>query len=322
MEKPRPEESALFEEQVKDCLAEPGMPFYLYGRRGQNQHGIDIHSDQFKTVVQCKAFDQDPKSYPALLKQIQKDYPRACKHFPQMERFLVATTLKRDTNTQDKLQALAVPGKPIGTLFREDIDSLLATKRMNTANKDYADDFAAPLFLHQDNPAVCLRNLFVLQDYTPKAEDGKDLWGRIADFVADGWKEFFLIEGDAGCGKTSLVNALAWHAQEEDETARLVLGDRPLVVVRLRDLDTEKITRQKGLLPALLAYLNIPDKETLLARFPKAVLVLDGFDELCLMEGYAEGEELLNRLWRERLEGCKVIVTSRPNYIRENLAIP
>ncbi|MGX8698589.1 MAG: pentapeptide repeat-containing protein [bacterium] len=116
------------------------------------------------------------------------------------------------------------------------------------------------------------------------------------------------------------MNALAWHALEEDETARRVLGDRPLVIVRLRDLNTKEITRQEGLLPALLAYLKIPNIKTLRARFPKAVLVLDGFDELCLMEGYTEGEDLLYHLCRERLEDYKVIVTSRPNYIRKNLS--
>jgi uncharacterized protein YjbI with pentapeptide repeats len=197
-------------------------------------------------------------------------------------------------------------------------------------NGDYADAFEEPLFLHRDRPAVCLRNLFVLQKYRNLKngyEPRTELWTRLGAFVEDESKELLILEGDAGCGKTSLVQALCWHKRARDEIGSRVLGDRPLVTVRLRELDKERITAKEGLLPALLDALGAPAgekrrrKQWLLERFPRAVLVLDGSDELCIIEGIGNYEDLLYRLTAERLADWRFVVTSRPGYIRHDIDI-
>lgn len=197
-------------------------------------------------------------------------------------------------------------------------------------NGDYADAFEKPLFLHRDQPAVCLRNLFVLQKYRNLKNENEpetELWTRLGAFVEDESKELLILEGDAGCGKTSLVQALCWHKRARDKIGSRVLGDRPLVTVRLRELDKERITAKEGLFPALLDALGAPAgekrrrKQWLLERFPKAVLVLDGFDELCIIEGIGDYENLLKLLTAERLAGWRFVVTSRPGYIRHDIDI-
>ena len=197
-------------------------------------------------------------------------------------------------------------------------------------NGDYADAFEEPLFLHRDRPAVCLRNLFVLQKYRNLKNENEpetELWTRLGAFVKDESKKLLILEGDAGCGKTSLVQALCWHKRARDEIGSRVLGDRPLVTVRLRELDKERITAKEGLLPALLDALGAPAgekrrrKQWLLERFPRAVLVLDGFDELCIIEGIGDYENLLKLLTAERLAGWRFVVTSRPGYIRHDIDI-
>ena len=199
----------------------------------------------------------------------------------------------------------------------------------------YADDYQKPLFLHNDNPKVSLKNLFVVQKYreimpnhVEEEIDHDDLWERLGRFTRTSENRMLLIEGDAGCGKTSLVQALCWHAREKDATYRTVMDERPLLLVRLRDIERNRITVMEGMLPSIMDYLKIDKdltpterKKQLLLKFPQAVLVLDGFDELCIIEGIHDYENLLHQLARE-LTQCSIsdkwhiIVTSRPNYIK------
>lgn len=327
MERPTTGQEYYFEQLTGDalfCLYREDR-FFPYGRRGQNQHGVDLLSSDRTIGVQCKLRDNaDPKKYEKLIQDIEKDYAEACKYFPDVERFIVATTLAPDTHTQDALAKLS--GKlslnvPIEVLFWDSIERAIENAETHTANQEYAKDFERPLFLHKGRTEVCLKNLFVPQKYN---RDRDDLMDQIATFTEkDRDTLFLLVEGDAGCGKTSLTQKLCWVDIHDPTEAERLFHDRPLVTIRLRDLETERISRKKGLLPALLSYLRLDSKEDFLRRFPRALVVLDGFDELCLIEGLQrqEYENLLYELSRDRLEDVRFLVTSRPNYIRGNIDV-
>ena len=335
MERPTPEQHKEFELMIREFISyeypDYNGHFTLYGRNGQRQYGCDVKDQAGTLIVQCKCYDNyDPKSGDKLANKIGEDYENACGHFTEMELFVVCTTLSRSTDIDGRLKDFE-KDVPIHVYFWEDIESVIHSSY--TANKKYAEQFEEPLFLHEGNPKVCLKNLFVPQKYSEGRDpEGNprifsDLYDRIARFVSNQDK-LLIIEGDAGCGKTSLVQSLCYHDREGDELAKKTLGGRPLVTVRLRDINKGLISAERGLMPSIAAYLGVEvSRETeriteLNKRFPHAVLILDGFDELCIIEGISYYDRLLSKLSRERLNGWKFIVVSRPNYINISRSSP
>ena len=206
-----------------------------------------------------------------------------------------------------------------------------------TSNQDYKEIFEVPLFLHRGNSRVCLQNLFVPHrfkeelkakmklsdesmlvqfDWDEKRRESMDKY--LARFIRDEKARFLFIEGDAGCGKSSLTAYLSWHYVQHDKTAANIFGDAQLITVRLRNIDIP-ISGKKGerLTLGVLRFLY-GNKETdrdIMKRFRKSgsrVLLLDGYDELCTVDGIEEPEAVLRTL--KNLD-CKIIVTTRPNYI-------
>ena len=190
-----------------------------------------------------------------------------------------------------------------------------------TSNQDYQEIFEAPLFLHRGNPDVCLRNLFVLHRFTIErgldSDESMDYY--LARFVRDTETRFLFIEGDAGCGKSSLAAYLSWHYGQRDQTAQEIFGDAQLLTVRLRNIEVpENGRRAERLALGVLRFLY-GDKESdkvLVKRFRESgarVLLLDGYDELCMTDGIENPEASLKTL--KNLD-CKIIVTMRPKYVR------
>lgn len=197
------------------------------------------------------------------------------------------------------------------------------------ANQQYAKSFEEPLFLHKctGNTNVNLKNLFVLQKYSVIKERNRqiqtatensqnNLQDEIADFLKDNSTPFLFIEGDAGSGKTTLAAWMNYHYSQNDEIAEQLFCGRPLLTIRLRDLDKKCIAEKRSLSSAILKYTNIPSLDDLERIFPKAVMLLDGFDELCMIEGIdIKHEHLLYDLNKKELAEFQFIVTTRPKFI-------
>lgn len=205
---------------------------------------------------------------------------------------------------------------------------------IHTANQQYVKSFEEPLFLHKHEleTQVTLKNLFVLQKHqllnntdalsTPNLEN-MDLKDTISAFLQNYVKPFLIIEGDAGSGKTSLVAWMNYHYSLQDEISAQLFGERPLITIRLRDLDKSDISKESSLSGAILNYMNIASLDKLEQQFPQAIMVLDGFDELCMIEGIGtEHEYLLFDLLSKQLDHFQFIVTSRPKYIKHNSDLP
>ena len=90
---------------VKDCAEKIWKQrFSCYGRSGQNQHGIDVISEDGCIVIQCKDhLKNDKESQNRFLREINRDYIKASSHFPAVRRFVVAAALDRDASLQDAL---------------------------------------------------------------------------------------------------------------------------------------------------------------------------------------------------------------------------
>ena len=179
----------------------------------------------------------------------------------------------------------------------------------------YVELFTSPLFLHKHaERRVSLYELFIPQRF--------DMDGRLAEFIRDErGPQFLIIEGDAGCGKTSLTAYLCYHFQQQDEISQKIFGDRRMTAIRLRDLEIPREGKaSERLLLGILRQLW-QDAETDRERMKRfqdedtgpQVLFLDGYDELCTIDGMEDPCAALGGL---RALGCKIIVTIRPKYLR------
>ena len=191
------------------------------------------------------------------------------------------------------------------------------TDRVQEIIKQYADNFTAPLFMHRDSETVTLQNMYVepsFDDPGDLAHQFRTVTDSIHDFLWNKSREkIMVIEGDAAIGKTSLVSWMCYHAQAEDEEARQLFRDSPVICIRLRELEFEENEESAD---PILRYLNIPDAREFAKRYPNAILILDGADELGMVSSLNAsriGQFILNSC--NSLDVRKLIVTSRPQIL-------
>lgn len=191
-----------------------------------------------------------------------------------------------------------------------------------TANENYAQSFVEPLFLHKEkkNTKVNLLNLFVPQKYCDS--DGTvhdDLKNALVNFINNNTTNLLFIEGDGGSGKTTLVSWMNYHYSVGDKIAEKLYKSRPLITIRLRDLNKKDVVPNKDLWLAIRNYMRISSLDELESLYPNAVVILDGFDELCMIEGLHDYEELIYNIVRCELKNWKFIITTRPKFIYRDI---
>lgn len=211
----------------------------------------------------------------------------------------------------------------------------ISSSEVYVANQQYVNSFEETLFLHKDKKDTCvnLKNLFVLPKYQflrnecileQMSENRKyNLQEMISHFIQNCETPFLFIEGDAGSGKTTLIAWMNYHYSLGDEIAMQLFDNRPVLTIRLRDLDKKALSENGSLTVAIRKYMNVSSLDELESLFPKAIMLLDGFDELCMIEGLnANHENLLYDLYRTELKGFQFIVTTRPKFISAGINIP
>ena len=185
------------------------------------------------------------------------------------------------------------------------------------SDRIYTELFTEPLFLHKGRPdsKVDLLHLFVPQRFEIKKgpQETGSMDALFTRFFQEDIRQaaVLYIEGDAGCGKSSLAAYLNYYYQNDPDFRQRIFGDRELITVRLREIDIPaKGADANRLIDGILDQLQIGRGEL---RERPAALFLDGYDELCAVENLRDTQSALDGLGTL---GCKVIVTSRPNYIR------
>lgn len=152
--------------------------------------------------------------------------------------------------------------------------------------------------------------------------------------------DILFLEGKAAMGKSSLISWLCWNYVNAKDEAKEFLGKRCLLTIKMRDIphsDNGLLNIQSPFLQLCAYLLRINEKdlasiyqweETSKKLFTNALLVLEGFDELCMLEGIVGvGKNLyFQNLYQElnRMDcDCKIIVTTRPEYLNvEGLDFP
>lgn len=195
--------------------------------------------------------------------------------------------------------------------------SKASANKVNSIIEEYANNFTERLFRHRyiTDSQVTLDRLFVDPKIYSKNIQSNDCIEILAYFLWDEIKNRILfIEGDAAIGKTSLVSYLCYHYLQNDDIGKAVFLNRNVVCVRLRELDFSD--HNKNIRENLLDYLGISTMDDFKRLFNDCVLILDGADEMSMIEGiHTTGLENLIVSIRKIFNNNKIIITSRPHFI-------
>lgn len=204
----------------------------------------------------------------------------------------------------------------------DDIYRMLKEKEQTKQNRDYYDyvkSFGSVLFLHkgEDRQAITLKDIYVQPSYrfsvrSSVKETDADFMEVLRQFGEREDNRVMIIEGDAGVGKSSLIAHLCYQNEKRlQQNKSGIWKNRNVYCVRLRNLTTNRNFKEVPV-QEILKELGLPFHTELGNR---DIVLLDGFDELCMMDGMTEfAEHILSEIIRG-FWGAHIIITTRPKFI-------
>lgn len=199
-------------------------------------------------------------------------------------------------------------------------------RRIFGANEQYYKSAVDNLFLHKskENKTIRLIDLYVTPEFREIERYGglypdNSIFEYIGHFALSEERNdgnILFVEGDAGVGKTSLVSYLTYHYVEQTAQWNKLFRKKELLCIRLRDIIPSCMQFSSDMIVKdIFAYLGLSSIEEFEARYEDALIVLDGFDELCMVEGIsADSQNYIYQIDRA-FRDYKVIITTRPQYL-------
>lgn len=212
-------------------------------------------------------------------------------------------------------------------IIQDEIYRMLAEKEKEGINPDYYNyvrSYGDLLFLHkaEGKRAITLKDTYIMPEYKlarqssiKEIESSKNIMEFLTEFSNDHENRVMIIEGDAGVGKSSLVAHLCFHNEKFlEKTGKGIFGSAEIYCVRLRNL-----TMNKGFIDVPVSHIieslgfQTDSEYEILSK--QAVVLLDGFDELCMIDGMNDyAEHVLAEIIRG-FPDYHIIITTRPKFL-------
>lgn len=193
-------------------------------------------------------------------------------------------------------------------------------------NMQYYNSFVDNLFLHkaEGSKTIRLLDLYVMprfKEISWKEERYPD--GNILDYIssfAEGKDkekgEILFVEGDAGVGKTSLVSYLVYHYMEQTDEWTKLFQNKELLCIRLRDIIPSSMKFSSDMIVKdILYYLNLETIDEFKTIYKDTLIILDGFDELCMVEGISGNSDYYIYQIYNAFKEYNLVITTRPQYL-------
>lgn len=253
------------------------------------------------------------------------DTPNAILFDPEHDILDLSSFIQAVNNLDDdKLQKLNSFMEKNANLFIQRLVFPEPKDNIDTVIDEYANNFEGPLFRHAyvPNTKVRLCNLYVDPIYnTSDEKPSRDIVSLCSQFLwQDDSLRMLYIDGDAAIGKTSLISWLCYHyrniSQEApiDSIGKAIFMGSKLVCIRLRELDFT--SKMKDPIYPILSYLGIKSIVDFRRDYSDAVIILDGIDEISMIDNSISSAFIANFLLtvRKYFRENKLIVTGRPYF--------
>lgn len=187
---------------------------------------------------------------------------------------------------------------------------------------EYIKNYNRPLFLDK-NSNITLGNMYL----EPQVENMNiSAIEAISDWCLKDEKLLF-VYGAAGVGKTSLVTKIIsdiYGISGQDSLLEFDKTEIHPVILRdkVSDIMEKTKTDSYSALSVIRSIISIPDCD-----LDGHLIILDGFDELCVLANGFDGTKFINKLLKDlNSSDIKIIITSRPMsemtyYISKNVSI-
>ena len=212
----------------------------------------------------------------------------------------------------------------------DEIYRMLYKKEQNGINPDYYNyvkSYGNVLLLHraEEKRAITLSDTYIMPDYTFAESSSieekhfpKDLMKLLIDLSKDNTNRVTIIEGDAGVGKSSLISHICFQNEKLIQESGLgIFDNRDIYCVRLRNLTMKKsfIEVPVNYIIESLGFQTYTEYEILSNN---AVILLDGFDELCMIDGMIDFAEYVLAEIIRGFSDNHIIITTRPKFLNVN----
>lgn len=185
--------------------------------------------------------------------------------------------------------------------------------KLTDAEFEYIRSYNRPLFL-EDESDISLNSVYI----DPIVEDnGNNITDEIYNWYEYGDEKILIIKGAAGIGKTSLVSRIIADTYgHSDFKNNLEREDVFPIILRSNIEAFENASSNKTPIAIIKDILGVRSED-----IQNSLIILDGFDELCLLAENFNPDLFLEKLSRDlKSKNTKVLITSRPmNEIKEDI---
>ena len=185
--------------------------------------------------------------------------------------------------------------------------------KLTDAEFEYIRSYNRPLFLEVDSD-ISLNKVYV----DPITEDnGENITDEIYNWYEYGNEKILIVKGAAGIGKTSLVSRIIADTYGHSDFKNNLERENVFPIILRSNIEAfENASSNKTPIAIIKDILDVRSED-----IQNSLIILDGFDELCLLAENFNPDLFLEKLSRDlKSKNTKVLITSRPmNEIKEDI---
>lgn len=185
--------------------------------------------------------------------------------------------------------------------------------KLTDAEFEYIRSYNRPLFLEADSD-ISLNSVYV----DPIVEDnGNNITDEIYNWYEYDDEKILIIKGAAGIGKTSLVSRIIADTYGHSDFKNNLERENVFPIILRSNIEAfENASSNSTPIAIIKDILDVRSED-----IQNSLIILDGFDELCLLAENFNPDLFLEKLSRDlKSKNTKVLITSRPmNEIKEDI---